>query len=234
MSWQREASGRPASCSPRRTGRSTRRPATSSATSSSTRSSPPSWSSSTTPTGSRTASTASPTASARRPLRHRHRRLADLPLRPAPRRRDLGAARRRASLGAALAAGRSGAARRRPRHARRPGQRQAPRPDRGRRRRRPRRSCSSWPAASEQVRAHIDGREVVKEIVVPGQARQPGRPLTRDRVMRRVHIGGTTAAEGLLESARCSSGASPTPPSRSSTGSARTSSWMRASSARAT
>ena len=41
----------------------------------------------------------------------RDRRLADLPLRPAPRRRGLGAAERRAGLGAALAGGRPGAAR---------------------------------------------------------------------------------------------------------------------------
>ncbi len=81
---------------------------------------------------------------ARGPLRSRDGRVADLPLRPAPRRRGLAAARRRRSLGARLADRQRGAARLRPRHPRRPGQRQAPRPDRGVRRRTPRRSSSSW------------------------------------------------------------------------------------------
>ena len=31
---------------------------------------------------------------------------------------------------------------------------------------------------SENVKRHLDGKEIVKEIVVPGQAREPGRPLT--------------------------------------------------------
>ena len=67
-------------------------------------------------------------------LRDGDRRLADLPLRPAPRGRGLGAAERRPGLGGALAEGRPGDARPRHRDPRRPGQRQAPRPDRGRRR----------------------------------------------------------------------------------------------------
>ena len=51
-----------------------------------------------------------PTGDAARALRDRDRRLADLPLRAAPRRRGLRAADRRAGLGAALARGRPGAA----------------------------------------------------------------------------------------------------------------------------
>ena len=67
--------------------------------------------------------------------------VADLPLRAAPRQRRLRAARGRAGLGAALARGRPGAARERHLHPRRAGQRQAPRPHRGRLRAPPRRSC---------------------------------------------------------------------------------------------
>ena len=83
-------------------------------------------------------------------LRDRHRRLADLPLRAAPRRRGLRAPDRRAGLGAALAGGRPGAAGQRHRHPRRPGQRQAARPDRGRRRGARRRSCWRWPGAARR------------------------------------------------------------------------------------
>ena len=74
-------------------------------------------------------------AGPRAALRDRDRRLADLPLRPASGGRGLGAAERRPGLGGALAESRPGDARPRHRDPRRPGQRQAPRPDRGRRRR---------------------------------------------------------------------------------------------------
>ena len=53
---------------------------------------------------------ASRVARGARALRRRHRRLADLPVRPAPRRRGLRADDRRAGLGGALAGGRPGAA----------------------------------------------------------------------------------------------------------------------------
>ncbi len=64
-------------------------------------------------------------------VRHRDRRVADLPVRPPPRRRGLRRAHRRPGLGAALAGARPLAARTRDVHARGPGQRPAPRPDRG-------------------------------------------------------------------------------------------------------
>ena len=102
-------------------------------------------------------------------LRHRHRRLADLPLRPAPRQRGLRAAARRAGLGAALARGRPGAAGQRHGDPRRPGQRQAARPDRGAGRGRPQDELLALARESEKVGRHLDGKEVVKEIVVPGK-----------------------------------------------------------------
>ena len=102
-------------------------------------------------------------------LRHRHRGLADLPLRAAPRQRGLRAADRRAGLGAALARGRPGAARQRHRDPDRPGQRQAARPDRGAGRRAPQEELLALARASEKVGKHLDGKEIVKEIVVPGK-----------------------------------------------------------------
>ena len=98
----------------------------------------------------------------------RDRRLADLPLRAPPRRRGLGAAERRAGLGAALARGRPGAAGQRHRDPGRPGQRQAARPDRGAAEA-PREELLRLARESEKVSRHLDGKEVVKEIVVPGK-----------------------------------------------------------------
>ena len=91
-------------------------------------------------------------------LRDRDRRLADLPLRAPPRRRGLGAAERRAGLGAALARGRPGAAEQRHRDPRRPGQRQAARPDRGRRRGAARRSCWRSPGRARRSAATSTAR----------------------------------------------------------------------------
>ena len=101
-------------------------------------------------------------------LRDRDRRLADLPLRAAPRRRGLRAAERRAGLGAALAGGRPGAARQRHRHPGRPGQRQAARPDRGAGRG-ARGGAAALRPGEREGPPHLDGKEVVKEIVVPGK-----------------------------------------------------------------
>ena len=53
-------------------------------------------------------------------------------------------------------------------HARRPGQRQAPRPDR-RPRRRARGRAARARARERERRRHLDGKEIVKEIVVPGK-----------------------------------------------------------------
>ena len=110
-----------------------------------------------------------PEGTAARALRDRHRRLADLPLRAPPRQRGLRAPDRRAGLGAALARGRSRAAGQRHRDPDRPGQRQAARPHRGRPPRRPKEELLELARASEKVARHLDGKEVVKEIVVPGK-----------------------------------------------------------------
>ena len=67
-------------------------------------------------------------SSAHPALRHGHRRLADLPVRPAHRRRGLRGADRRARLGDRVARRRPVPARARRRRDRRPGQRQGPRP----------------------------------------------------------------------------------------------------------
>ena len=75
---------------------------------------------------------------------------------------------RRARVGAALAAGRPGAARERGLRAGLPGQRQAARPRAGARRARRRGAQGAVPAAPN-VQAHLDGKEIVKEIVVPGK-----------------------------------------------------------------
>ena len=80
--------------------------------------------------------------------------------------------------------------------------------------------------ASDDVQRHLDGKEIVKEIVVPGQAREPRRALN----VRRFHTG----RPGSGRKPACSSGGSPTRPSTEVTGSARTSSWTPGSSARAT
>ena len=122
----------------------------------------------------------------RRPLRRRDRRLADLPLRPAPRGRGLRAAHRRARLGGALARGRPGAARVRHGHPRRPGQRQAPRPDRGRRRRPRGRAPAPRPRErGRQAPPRRQGRRQGDRRA--RQARQPGSEVAtashgRDRV----------------------------------------------------
>ena len=102
-------------------------------------------------------------------LRHRHRRLADLPLRPPPRRRGLGAARRRAGSGSS------------------PGREADPAllasdtvtlvvQVNGKLRDRieaaaeaPEAELLELARASEKVDPHLDGKEVVKEIVVPGK-----------------------------------------------------------------
>ena len=76
----------------------------------------------------------------------------------------------RAGLGGALAEGRPGAARQRHVHPRRPGQRQAPRPRRGRRSDAPEEELlRARPRQREAVQRHLDGKEIVKEIVVPGK-----------------------------------------------------------------
>ena len=102
-------------------------------------------------------------------LRHRDRRLADLPVRAAHRRRGLRGADRRARVGDAVAGGRPLAARARRRRDRRAGQRQGARPHR--RPRRPRRARSSrrWRRERPNVQAHMDGKQVVKVIVVPSK-----------------------------------------------------------------
>ena len=72
-------------------------------------------------------------------------------------------------VGGAVARRRPGAARARQLRARLPGQRQGARP---RRRRRRARSRTSWRRCAGRRRtcsAHLDGQEVVKEIVVPGK-----------------------------------------------------------------
>ena len=112
---------------------------------------------------------ADPAGVAARALRHRHRGLADLPLRAAPRRRGLRAADREAGSGS------------------RPGRRPTPRcspatpsPSSSRSTAscatgsrppptRPR--ASSWRSRgrARRSRRHLDGKEIVKEIVVPGK-----------------------------------------------------------------
>ncbi len=66
---------------------------------------------------------------------------------------------------------------------------------------------------SDGVKRHLDGGEIVKEIVVPGQARQPRRSVT--------------PAVVLLESASCWSGALTRRPWWTCTASGRTCLWMR-------
>ena len=87
-------------------------------------------------------------------LRHRHRGLAAVPVRPAPGRRGLRAADRRAGVGGAVARRRPGDAPGRHVRAGLPGQRQGPRPGRPRRPARRARSSSScaWtPAGSRRT-----------------------------------------------------------------------------------
>ena len=83
--------------------------------------------------------------------------------------------------------------------------------------------------ASEKVAKYLDGKEIVKEIVVPGKlvnlvVQVRARSSDRARPERQC----------LVETATCSSGASRNLPSRSGIASAPTSSWTRANSARAT
>ena len=110
-----------------------------------------------------------PAGAATAALRHRDRRLADLPVRPAPRQRGLRVADRRPRLGAALAAGRP--SRCSPATSSRSSSRStASAATRSR-------SAADTPEdellelarASENVARHLDGKEVVKEIVVPGK-----------------------------------------------------------------
>ena len=54
-------------------------------------------------------------------------------------------------------------------HARRPGKRQAPRPDHRRIGHARGASCCELARTSENVVRHLDGKEIVKEIVVPGK-----------------------------------------------------------------
>ena len=101
-------------------------------------------------------------------VRHRDGRVADLPVRPAPRRRGLRGARGDARLGApwpqadpALLASETFTlvvqvnGKRRDQIEARPTRRRT--------------SCSGSPARARLVRRQIDGKEVVKEIVVPGK-----------------------------------------------------------------
>ena len=90
------------------------------------------------------------------------------PFAPAPGRRGLGAARGRSRLGAALAGRRPRAARQRQLRPRRPGQRQAARPDRGAGRGL-RSGAAGLARESEKVQRHLDGKQTVKEIVIPGK-----------------------------------------------------------------
>ncbi len=108
-------------------------------------------------------------------LRNRHRRLADLPLRPAPGRRGMGAAARGAGLGAAVARGRPGDAGERHGDAGRPGQRQAARSDRGGRRRVPRGAAAPRPREREggQAPGRQGGRQGGRRARQAGQPRRP-------------------------------------------------------------
>ena len=108
-------------------------------------------------------------------LRDRDRRVADLPVRPPSRLRGLRAAHRRARLGAAVAARRPRAAAARRGHDRRPGQRQAPRPDRRRDRRLGGRAAGARPGERERRAATSTASEIVKEVVVPGKLVNSGR-----------------------------------------------------------
>ena len=98
-----------------------------------------------------------PAPRARRPttcaLRRRHRRVADLPVRAAHRRRRLRHADRRPRVGAAVAGRRPGAAGARHGRDRRAGQRQAARPDRGAGRRLARAARGARARAAERARA---------------------------------------------------------------------------------
>ncbi len=98
-----------------------------------------------------------------------HRSVAHLPVRAAPRGRALRVHRGNARVGGAVARGRSGDAHLGDDHARRPGERQAPRPDRGCRRDPGGRIEEPRARSSEAVAKHLDGKEIVKEIVVPGR-----------------------------------------------------------------
>ena len=151
-------------------------------------------------------------------LRHRDRRLADLPLRAPPRHRGLRAADR--ASGSGSSPGRRptrSCSRARRSSRRRPGQRQAPRPDRGRHRRA--RGGAAPAGAREREGAAPPRRQAGRQgDRRAGQARQPRREC----------------AGTLLEVRPCLSGGSARRPSRSGTASARTSSWTRGSSARAT
>ena len=112
-------------------------------------------------------------------LRDRDRGVADLPLRPPPRLRGLRRAHRRARLGAALAGGRSGDADPRRDHARGPGQRQAPRPDR--RRCRYPRGRPAGARARERERGSAPGRQGDRQGGRgPRQAGQLRRSLNRN------------------------------------------------------
>ena len=94
--------------------------------------------------------------------------------------RGLRGADRRAGLGAALARGRSGAARARHLHARRPGQRQAPRSDRGGGR--GRRAGAAGARPGERERAPPSRRQGGRQgDRGAGQARQPGRAVSASR-----------------------------------------------------
>ena len=73
------------------------------------------------------------------------------------------------AVGASVARGRSGAARRRRGRDRGAGERQGARPAPGRGRRRQTTSCSALALASERVQAHVDGKELRKTVVVPGK-----------------------------------------------------------------
>ena len=101
-------------------------------------------------------------------LRPCHGRVAAVPVRAARLLRGLRAAHRRACVGAAVAACRSRDARARVLRAGLPGQRQAARPRAGPRQMRTGEQLKALCIAAPNVQAHIDGHEIVKEIVVPG------------------------------------------------------------------
>ena len=75
--------------------------------------------------------------------------------------------------------------------------------------------------ASEKVQGHIDGKQVVKEVVVPGKLVNLVVVRVSDRRLEPSH----GFSVGLLESAACWSGGSRRLPSRSGTSSAPTFSW---------
>ena len=102
-------------------------------------------------------------------LRDRDRRLADLPVRAAHRRGRLRAAHGRARVGGAVAGGRPGAAGARRGRDRAADQRQAARPHAGSRRAPTASSSSRSRGRARGCSAHIDGKDVVKVIVVPAK-----------------------------------------------------------------